>query len=194
MVLAQVWACLIIAQVLQAIRMEVALRAQVDAFEVSLPLLIEALPQFGSQGCDGIVECVRQGRRLGIIRPSTRLRIQAPEIPRDDLIPLPQATVLCRQPCYHDEANPDKATSPDKRIGPQIEAHPQRDRLVEILKQREAQIKAAARQANKAEQTAPPKAGPIKPKATVAASKKPPVQPDPTIVRPSWTFLHPLVA
>src|SRR5947208_279819 len=29
-VLAQVWACLIIAQVLQAIRMEVALRAQVD--------------------------------------------------------------------------------------------------------------------------------------------------------------------
>jgi hypothetical protein len=46
-VLAQVWACLIIAQVLQAIRMEVALRAHVDPFEVSLPLLIEALPQFG---------------------------------------------------------------------------------------------------------------------------------------------------
>ena len=46
-VLAQVWACLIIAQVLQAIRMEVALRAEVDAFDVSLPLLIEALPQFG---------------------------------------------------------------------------------------------------------------------------------------------------
>ena len=201
-VLAQVWACLIIAQVLQAIRMEVALRAQVDAFEVSLPLLIEALPQFGLQGRDGIVECVRQGRRLGIIRPSTRLRIQAPEIPRQDLVPLPRQTVLCRQPCYHDEAHPDKATSSDKRIGPQIEAHPQRDRLVEILKQREAQIKAAARQANKAEQTAPPKVGSIKPKAdqqnapkaTVVASKRPPVQPDPTIVRPSWTFLQPLVA
>src|SRR5947209_8822630 len=88
-ILAQVWACLIIAQVLQAIRMEVALRADVDAFEVSLPLLIEALPQFGLQGHDGIVECVRQGRRLGIIRPSTRLRIQAPEISREYLIPLP---------------------------------------------------------------------------------------------------------
>ncbi len=35
-VLAQVWACLIIAQVLQAIRMEVALRAEVDIFDVSL--------------------------------------------------------------------------------------------------------------------------------------------------------------
>src|SRR5207244_10782276 len=110
-VLAQVWACLIIAQVLQAIRMEVALRADVDAFEVSLPLLIEALPQFSLQGRDGIVECVRQGRRLGIIRPSTRLRIQAPEIPRQDLIPLPRETVLSRQPCYHDQADRDKETS-----------------------------------------------------------------------------------
>ena len=114
-VLAQVWACLIIAQVLQAIRMEVALRADVDAFEVSLPLLIEALPQFGSQGHDGIVECVHQGYRLGIIRPSTRLRIQAPEIAPEHLIPLPQGTVLCRQPCYRHEKNPDKPINSNKR-------------------------------------------------------------------------------
>ena len=83
--------------------------------------------------------CTSRGR-LGIIRPSTRLRIQAPEIPREDLIPLPQATVLCRQPCYHDEANPDKETSSDKRISPQIEAHPQRARLAEILRQRLAPL------------------------------------------------------
>jgi hypothetical protein len=70
---------------------------------VSLPLLFEALPQFGLQGRDGIVECVRQGRRLGIIRPSTRLRIQAPEIPAEQLLPLPQGTLLCRQPCYAHE-------------------------------------------------------------------------------------------
>ena len=87
-------------------------------------------------------------------------------------------------------------------MSPQIEVHPQRDRLVEILRQREAQIKAAARQTNKAEQTAQSKAVPIKPKAdqqnmskaTVTVSKRPPVQPDPSIVRPSWTFLLPLVA
>lgn len=36
-VLVQVWAALIVAHVVQAIRMEVALRAGVDAFEVSLP-------------------------------------------------------------------------------------------------------------------------------------------------------------
>jgi hypothetical protein len=196
-VLAQVWACLIIAQVLQAIRMEVALRAEVDPFEVSLPLLFEALPQFGLQGRDGIVECVRQGRRLGIIRPSTRLRIQAPEIPREHLIPLPQQTVLCRQPCYREEANLDKETSSDRPMSPQLEVHPQRDRLVEILRQREAQIKAATRRANTTEQSAQPKAKADQekvPKATVTASKRPPVQPDPSIVRPSWTFLQPLIA
>ena len=73
--LAQVWACLIIAQVLQAIPMEVAGLPEVDAFEVSLPLLIEALPQFALQGRDGMVECVRQGRRLGIIRLLTRVYV-----------------------------------------------------------------------------------------------------------------------
>ncbi len=200
-ILAQVWACLIIAQVMQALRMEVALRAEVDPFDVSLPLLFEALPQFSSAGCDGIVECVRQGRRLGIIRPSTRLRIQAPEIAPEQFIPLPLGTVLCRQPCYHQEKSSDKPISSDKGTDPQIEVHPQRDRLVAILGQREAQIKARTRQA-KVEQIPKPKAMPITPKADcaqlsqakVVKTPMPPVQPDPSIARPSWTFLQPLAA
>ncbi len=198
-VLAQVWACLIIAQVMQALRMEVALRAEVDPFDVSLPLLFEALPQFSSLGYDGIAQCVRQGQRLGIIGPSTRLRIQAPEIPPEQLIPLPQETVLCRQPCYHQEKSPDKPINSDKGSGPQIEVHPQRDRLVAILRQREAQIKALARQA-KVEQLPKPKVAPPKPqadhtqlpKAKVAKTPTPAVQPDPSIARPPWVWSQPL--
>src|SRR2546421_7247568 len=106
---------------------------------VSLPLLIEALPQFASQGRDGIAECVRQGRKLGIIRPSTRLHIQAPEIPREQFIPLPKDTVLCRQPTYRRET---KEGNSGKSISPDLQVHPQRDRMVEILMQREAEIKA----------------------------------------------------
>jgi hypothetical protein len=200
-VLAQVWACLIIAQVMQALRMEVALRAEVDPFDVSLPLLFEALPQFSSAGHDGIVECVRQGRRLGIIRPSTRLRIQAPEIPPEQFIPLPQGTVLCRQPCYRQEKNPDKLTRSNKRNAPEIEVHPQRDRLVAILRQREAQIKALARQV-KVEQIPKPKIVPPKPqadhtqlsKAKAAKTPMPAVQPDPSIARPPWVWSQPLGA
>jgi hypothetical protein len=181
--------------------MEVALRADVDAFEVSLPLLIEALPQFGSQGHDGIVECVRQGRRLGIIRPSTRLRIQAPEIAPEQLIPLPQGTVLCRQPCYRQEKNPAKPTRSNKRSAPEIEVHPQRDRLVAILRQREAQITFLAPQ-TKAEPMKKPKVVPSKPKADhtqlskakVAKTPMPAVQPDPSIACPSWSWSQPLGA
>lgn len=200
-VLAQVWACLIIAQVMQALRMEVALRAEVDPFDVSLPLLFEALPQFSSAGYDGIVECVRQGRRLGIIRPSTRLRIQAPEILREQLVPLPQGTVLCRQPCYREEKDSEKPSSSDKHTGSQIEVHPQRDRLVAILRQREAQIKALARQV-KVEQIPKPKIVPPKPqadhtelsKAKVAKTPMPAVQPDPSIAHPPWIWSQPLEA
>lgn len=52
---AQVWACLIRAQIVQAIRLEVALRADGDAFEVSLSFLLENVPQLGSHGNDPLV-------------------------------------------------------------------------------------------------------------------------------------------
>jgi hypothetical protein len=150
-VLAQVWACLIIAQVLQAIRMEIALRAEVDIFDVSLPLLLEALPQFDLRGHDDIVStCVRQGRQLGIIRPSTRLAIEAPAIAPEQLVPLPKDTELCRQPHYSHKKPARKQTEP------QIEVHPQRDLLVALLMQREAEIKATVAQSKAKSTSSPP--------------------------------------
>ena len=195
MVLAQVWACLIIAQVLQAIRIEVALRAEVDAFEVSLSLLIEVLPQFGLQGPDGIAQCVRQGRRLGIIRPSTRLSIEAPDIPLEQLIPLPKDAILCRQPSYSHKKSSEKSMSQE------IEVHPQRDQLVAILMQREAQIAAKALIA-KNKPIAQSEVGPIKaqtksrdvPSPQAVTRIAPVVQPDSSIAHPLWPFLKPLFA
>jgi hypothetical protein len=177
-VLAQVWACLIIAQVLQAIRMQVALRADVDAFEVSLPLLLEALPQLGGQ--DGVVcACVRQGRQLGIIRPSTRLVIEAPMIPLEQLIPLPKDTVLSRLPHYS------RKKPARKRTDPKITVHPQRDLLVAILTQREATLA----------KSKPTTTLPTRPtRQSVATLVTSDVQPDCRIPRPSWAFLKPLFA
>jgi hypothetical protein len=185
--------------------MEVALRAEGDPFEVSLPLLIEALPQFGSQGRDGMGECVRQGRRLGIIRPSTRLHIQAPEITRDLLIPLPKDTPLCRQPHYHRKTSANTSITSDQQSSsntprcPNIEVHPQRDQIVAILMQREARLKATARQA-RAKPLVRPQNVSIKTETTnvsagmVAVRPMSAVQPDPSIALPPWTFLQPLVA
>jgi hypothetical protein len=141
----QVWACLIIAQILQAIRMEVAFRAQVDAFEVSLPLLIDYLPQFSARGGDGIGECVRQGRTLGIIRPSTRTQVQAPEIPLTGLIPLPAETILWCPPRYGEDRQ-------QESVGETAKARRERAKAQQLKadKAQAAQVKAQQLKADKA--------------------------------------------
>lgn len=192
--LAQVWACLIIAHVLQAIRMEVALRADVDAFDVSLPLLIQAFPPFDVQGRDGIAECLRQGRRLGIIGPSTRLRVEAPEILHEQLIPMPKETKLCRPP-----SSTRHSQKENQRIQP-LGVHPQRDQRVAILMQREADIKRARRERGKpalSPQRLPTPPHEKRGKGSVRLDARrpfPPVQPDDSVLHPSWPFLQPFIA
>jgi hypothetical protein len=99
-VLQQVWAVLTIAQVLQALRLEIAGRAGADPFEVSLPLLIEYLPFFAARGLDPVQVFVAQGRALRLIRPSARTAIQAPDIPPEALAPAPPRLALTRTPRY----------------------------------------------------------------------------------------------
>lgn len=74
----QLWAVLTIAQIVQALRVEIAARAGVDLFDVSVPLLVEYAPQFVAQGEDPLVVFVERGRRAGFIRPSRRIQITIP--------------------------------------------------------------------------------------------------------------------
>lgn len=99
-VMQQLYAVLIISQILQAIRMEVAGRASVDPFEVSIELLVRWMPQFAYAGEDPVAAFVEQGRTLGFIRPSTRTRIRAPIIPEEEIAPLPPRIALPRTPRY----------------------------------------------------------------------------------------------
>ena len=94
----QVWAVLIIAQILQALRLEIAARAGVDPFAVSLPLLVEHLPQLLARGHDPIAAILCFGRQTGLIRPSTRTRVQAPVVPDHELLPRPPGLGLERPP------------------------------------------------------------------------------------------------
>jgi len=68
----QIWAVLIIHQIFAAFRLEIAGRAEVDLFDVSLPLLIEYFPHYARAGTDPIALFVECGRELGFIRPSSR--------------------------------------------------------------------------------------------------------------------------
>jgi hypothetical protein len=96
----QMWAVLIIAQILHALQVEIAGRAGVDVFEVSLQLLVEYAPRCAADGEDVVTIFVERGRDLGFIRPSTRLRPQAPVIAPELIKPCPPDLVLRRQPRY----------------------------------------------------------------------------------------------
>lgn len=96
----QIWAVLIIAQIFAAFRMEIAGRAEVDLFDVSLPLLIEYFPRYAAAGTDPIELFIEHGRELGFIRPSARTRIQAPLIPLEAYQRPPPDLLLERAPRY----------------------------------------------------------------------------------------------
>ena len=96
----QLWAVLTIAQIVQALRFEIAVRAGVDVFDVSLPLLVEYAPQFAARGEDPVAVFVERGRRAGFIRPSRRIQITIP-----DALPYVRTTIdaqipLTREPRY----------------------------------------------------------------------------------------------
>jgi transposase len=99
-VLQQVWAVLIIAQILQAFRIEIAARANIDLFEVSLPLLIRSLPELAQRGDDPLAFIVETGWQAGLFRPARRVRIQTPDLTSDQLTPAPPDLVLVRTPRY----------------------------------------------------------------------------------------------
>ena len=99
-VLIQVWAVLIIAQLLQALRVEVAGRAGVDTFAVSMPLLVRYLPQYAARGLDPVAAFLADAAALGFIRPSRRTAIVAPTVPAQAIRPPPPDLALVRTPRY----------------------------------------------------------------------------------------------
>ena len=96
----QIWATLIISQVLQSMRLEIAHKAGVDPFEVSISLLVQYAPQYAYEGRDPVKIFVERGRALGFIRPSRRTRIHTPTIPDEAILPAPPGLVLTRIPRY----------------------------------------------------------------------------------------------
>lgn len=99
-VLQQVWAVLIIAQLWQALRLTIAHEAGVDPFEVSLPLLIRYLPQYAARGLDPVAAFLADAVPLGFIRPSRRTKIAAPVLSTASFHPPPPDLVLVRTPRY----------------------------------------------------------------------------------------------
>jgi len=97
-ILQQVWAVLTIAQILHGLQIEIAAKAGVDPFDVSLPLLVEYLPRWND--VDFVALVVDRGRQAGFIRPSRRIRIQTPEVDLINYLAPPPGLILERLPRY----------------------------------------------------------------------------------------------
>lgn len=89
----QLWCCLILAQVYHALQVEIAGQAGVDVFEVSLDLLTRLTPGWLERGRIPLEHAVRFGRELGVIRPSTRHRIEVTWIDPTWVIPPPASAI-----------------------------------------------------------------------------------------------------
>ena len=102
----QVWAALIISQVMQALRFEIAHEAGVDPFDVSIALLVKYAPQYACEDRDPVKIFVERGRDLGFIRPSRRTIIHAPAIPDEAILPAPPGLTIERIPRYAGRKQP----------------------------------------------------------------------------------------
>ncbi len=98
-VLHQVYATFIIAQIVLALRNEIAARAGVDRREVSVALLLRWLPQLARDGHDPVAEFVAKGRAAGYLRPVRAKEWQLPKIAAADY-QFPDRPIPWRQPRY----------------------------------------------------------------------------------------------
>lgn len=108
-VLQQVWAVLIIAQIVQALRLEIAGRAGVDPFDVSLPLVVVWLPRLAGRGVDPIATIVAEGEQIEIIRPSRRKPPPDPCIDPAAIVRAPENLAVVRKPRYRPRPAPTQA-------------------------------------------------------------------------------------
>lgn len=104
-ILTQIWGTLLIAQIAFAVRAELAQRADVDLFDISLTLLLRDLPRYAQrQEPDVLAAIVARGPYGGILRPSRRRRDTLPrELP---ITPPPPGLVRVRVPRYAGRPGP----------------------------------------------------------------------------------------
>lgn len=97
LVLIQLWVALILAQLLHALQLHVALQAEVEPFDVSLHIMVDLLGSLPAGPSPVLDQLIEKGRLLGLIRPSTRLRVVVPAL---------EPHMLCPVPDWHDLTRP----------------------------------------------------------------------------------------
>jgi hypothetical protein len=101
---AQVWATVLLAQLLHTLQVQTAVETEVETFDVSLELLICYLPdvqqitQHFERSLTEVIE--KMGPGLGLIRSHTRRKMQIPEIGWEEILTPPPGLQWIRTPRY----------------------------------------------------------------------------------------------
>ncbi len=85
----QIWCALLLAQVFHGLQVQLAAQEGVDPFEVSIDLLVEVVPRLLQRGIAPLPFLGRVGREVGLIRPSTRIKVQVPFVDATWITPAP---------------------------------------------------------------------------------------------------------
>jgi hypothetical protein len=101
---AQVWATVLLAQLLHTLQVQTAVEMGVETFDVSLELLLRYLPdlqQIAHRFEISLTEVIKKmGPGLGLIRPHTRRKMQIPEIGWWEILTPPPDLQWIRTPRY----------------------------------------------------------------------------------------------
>jgi hypothetical protein len=124
LILQQIAVALLLAQLLQALRLHLAEQAGCDPFDVSLPLLVKHRPHLLRARLDPVEWVLTYGQAQHFLRPSSRYQVVAPTIPPELLTPLPAELILTRKACYrtYKPRPPRPASNKKKKSPPQSSA------------------------------------------------------------------------
>jgi len=93
----QVWAGLCLAQLFHGLQVQLAAQEGVEPFDVSIEVLVELVPRLLLHGIVPLPYLGRFGREVGLIRPSTRIRVQVPFVDAAWITPAPPEALRPRE-------------------------------------------------------------------------------------------------
>jgi hypothetical protein len=93
----QIWCALLLAQLFHGLQVQLAAQEGVDPFDVSIDLLVEVVPHLLQRGIAPLSALGCRGRKLGLIRPSSRLQVQVPWVDASWITPAPPEALRPRE-------------------------------------------------------------------------------------------------
>jgi len=110
----QIWCALLLAQLVHGLQVQLAVQEGVEPFDVSIELLVELVPRLLHRGIAPLSALGRRGREVGLIRPSTRLRVHVPFVDATWITPAPPEALRPRDTVRYAQRKCGPRSTPSK--------------------------------------------------------------------------------